>query len=118
MTPANEAWIREIAEIGGTGAAAKIARICLEELDSLRNQLKEATRAKPGKQPKMEGAEEAPIKDNPRTVSIAKERLEYLEIRDHRLTRWDTWARDVLDGAIIPPMPVAAVGRRKKAGQA
>jgi hypothetical protein len=112
MTPANEAWIREIAATDAIGTAAKIARICMEEIDSMRKQLKESSRHRPEKK------DLAPVQDNPRVICITKERLELLEIRDHRLTRWDEWADQVIHGEIIPPMPMEAIRRRRKAGQA
>lgn len=112
MTPANEAWIREIAATDAIGTAAKIARICMEEIDSMRKQLKESSRHRPEKK------DVAPVQDTPRTISITKERLEYLETRDHRLTRWDEWARQVNNGEAIPPMPAKAIHRRQKEGQA
>lgn len=122
MTPANEAWIREIAATDAIGTAAKIARICLEEIDQLR-----ALNQSPSIIPQG-------------SVVITEERLEYLEMRDRRCWEWDAWAHSEIydDGQrplpegpvpVIPPQTTLAAmrqlvaqkpqaSRRRKAGQA
>lgn len=103
MTPQNEAWIREVAAIEGTGTAVTVARLCLAEIDSLRNRI----------QP-VEGTVE--VRVSAEYIGIPKERLAFLERRDRRLTEWDTWAADQIYGDGSTPMPKRP--RRSRAGAA
>lgn len=100
MTPQNEAWIREVATMAGTGTAVTIARLCLAEIDSLRNRIRP-----------VEGTAE--VRVSAEYIGIPKERLAFLERRDRRLTEWDTWAADQIYGDETKPMPVPTHRARK-----
>lgn len=111
MTPANEAWIREIAATDSIGTAAKIARICMEEIDQLR-----ARASAESKDPFV-----SPGLGDAMLIRISE--YQSLMQAKERLHTWDCWAYRVVHDDDFAPMPylpgeITRPVSRRKAGQA